>query len=337
MTDKKNPLPDALAGESVEGSTFDGLGVRLERYAKARRHQLAIIEHLRSRHKDDPNIQKLVLYLEHCSSYLAFRNYYLVDKVKLVRANFCKKHLICRMCAIRRAARMLRLLLERDEYVMQQNSGLVRYMLTLTVKNGFDLQERYDHLSNSVARLVQLRRQQLKRNTANKGEFTSLAGGVGSYEFTFSETHGWHPHVHFVVYKDGSKGINKNKLISEWLKATSDSYIIDVRPITEKEKGFIEVIKYSLKFSDLSMENLINAYQVLTSRRLVRSFGCMYGVQTEGSYLDDIKDLEDQPYIDMIYRYMEKRGYRLTEIREYDSLNEELKAHGKAATLPCHS
>lgn len=45
--------------------------------------------------------------LENCSNYLLFRHYHTVDQVRLHSANFCKKHLLCPMCAIRRGAKML--------------------------------------------------------------------------------------------------------------------------------------------------------------------------------------------------------------------------------------
>ena len=42
-----------------------------------------------------------------CGDYLLFRHFFTVDKVKLHAAQFCKAHLLCPLCAIRRGAKAL--------------------------------------------------------------------------------------------------------------------------------------------------------------------------------------------------------------------------------------
>ena len=46
--------------------------------------------------------KKLATKLEGCANYLVFKRYLSVDEVRLHAANFCKKHLLCPFCAMRR-------------------------------------------------------------------------------------------------------------------------------------------------------------------------------------------------------------------------------------------
>ena len=66
----------------------------------------------------------------------AIRNYYTVDQIKLVKANYCNKHLLCPICAGVRAARSMKRYLERIHELMDQKRGLKPVLITLTVKNG---------------------------------------------------------------------------------------------------------------------------------------------------------------------------------------------------------
>jgi len=99
---KKNPqTEEALAGDSELGT--DGvaaLPTKLDRYGRA--HQRA----LRMAHyATEKGERKLAAKLEHFGHWLVFRHYYTVDKVRLHAADFCKKHTLCPLCAIRRGAK----------------------------------------------------------------------------------------------------------------------------------------------------------------------------------------------------------------------------------------
>ena len=50
------------------------------------------------------------------------------------------------MCAGIRAARSMNRYIQRIEEIMRQNRKLKPVLITLTVKNGEDLQERFEHL-----------------------------------------------------------------------------------------------------------------------------------------------------------------------------------------------
>ena len=58
------------------------------------------------------------------------------------------------MCAGIRAARSMSRYIQRIEELMRQNRHLKPVLITLTVKNGEDLQERFDHLTRSFKTLL---------------------------------------------------------------------------------------------------------------------------------------------------------------------------------------
>ena len=88
-----------------------------------------------------------------CGDYLLFRHFFTVDKVKLHAAQFCKAHLLCPLCAIRRGAKALAAYLERWEAIRLQRPTLRPFLVTLTVKDGPDLAERFAHLHKAQREL----------------------------------------------------------------------------------------------------------------------------------------------------------------------------------------
>ena len=106
---------------------------------------------------------KAAIKLKECGQFLQFRNYYTVDQIKLVKAHYCNKHLLCPICAGVRAARSMKRYLERIYELMDQKRGLKPVLITLTVKNGEDLEERFEHLTSSFKTLLQRYRDFKKR------------------------------------------------------------------------------------------------------------------------------------------------------------------------------
>ena len=100
--------------------------------------------------------------LKGCGQFLLFRNYYTIDQIKLEKFHVCGQHLLCPMCAGIRAARSMNRYIQRIEEIMRQNRKLKPVLITLTVKNGEDLQERFEHLTGSFKTLLQRYRDFLK-------------------------------------------------------------------------------------------------------------------------------------------------------------------------------
>ncbi|NPW38194.1 protein rep, partial [Pseudomonas aeruginosa] len=76
----------------------------------------------------------------------------------LHNATFCKQHLVCPLCAIRRGAKALGAYLTRWQVIQEERPDLRPYLVTLTVKNGPDLDERQTHLTKSLRKLLDRRR-----------------------------------------------------------------------------------------------------------------------------------------------------------------------------------
>ena len=304
---QKNKTPvnvsDLAAGTFTgvnEADEAELLGERITRYGQAHARSLLMLEHLRD--APSPASTKTAASLASCGNYLHFREYFTVGKVRLHNATFCKQHLVCPLCAIRRGAKGLGAYLTRWQVIQQERPELRPYLLTLTVKNGDDLAERQTHLTKSLRKLMDHRR------NFNAGvprapwtELCKAQGAVYTLELT-NKGNGWHPHCHMIVL--ASSQPSQSDLSSEWHKITGDSMIVDCRPITgDPSESFMEVFKYAVKFSDLTLEDNWHAAQILKGKRLLGSFGLFRGVQIPESLLDE--PLDELPYWDRFYRFIQ--------------------------------
>lgn len=267
---------------------------RVERYGKAKQSALDVAEYMATRKTD----QRIARKVSECGEWLAFRHYYTVDEVRLHGAMLCKKHLLCQLCAIRRGARSLRSYLERWEVIRAEKTSLRPFLVTLTVKDGEDLDERFRHLHSS-------QRELWKRKQRGRGSvLDGVVGAVWSYEVKRGAGSGtWHPHLHMIALAENQP--DAFALSDEWHNITGDSFIVDVRPITD-ESGFVEVFKYAVKFTEQSPEDTVSAWHVLQGKRLIASSGCFRGVKVPEELTDDALDL---PYVTLFYRYLHGAGY----------------------------
>lgn len=301
MNPKENPLSvEGLAAETDQGADDAAvLPGRLDRYSKAHHRAVEMSDYAIAQGE-----VKLAGRLSACGAYLLFRDYYTVGKIRLQAARFCKKHLVCPLCAIRRGAKMVKAYLDRLEVIRASQSGLNAYLVTLTVKDGEDLSERFNHLYRSV--------QKLHKARTGKGQYSEASKAVGavwSYEFKRGTNSGlWHPHVHAVWLCNESP--DAEALSSQWRHITGDSFIVDVRPFYDQEdivSGFLEVFKYALKFSDLPLDDNWEAFCKLSGKRLIASFGAFRGIEVPEDLTDG--ELDDLPYLDMLYRFVQGTGY----------------------------
>lgn len=308
MGKRKTPVEtDALAGDVSTGvDEVSSFGDRIARYSKARTRSVGMLEYLRT--QDSQPAKKAVSGLMDCGDYLHFREYFTVEQIRLHAARFCKQHLICPLCAIRRGSKTLERYLEKWGAIREADSRLRLWLVTLTVKNGDDLGERQDHLTGSLRRLMERRRNyNAGVRGAPRSSLVRALGGVYSLELT-NRGNGWHPHCHMIVA--GHKAIDQAELSQEWHQITGDSMVVDVRRITgDPVDGFLEVFKYAVKFSDLTLADNWHAAQILKGRRLLNSFGLFRGVQVPDKLTDE--PLDDLPYWDRFYRYLEG-AYQLT-------------------------
>lgn len=306
IPEKGNPLnDDCLAAESNQGADdASGLPSRLDRYSQAHHRALLMADYARV----SANDVKLARLMEQCGQYLLFRHFYRVGKMRLHAAKFCNKHLLCPLCAIRRGAKQVQAYLARLEVIRAQNPGLCLSLVTLTVKNGPDLAERFKHLTQSFRKMQHARRAYVQ----GRGPYVEIAkfeGAVGSYEFKRGKnSEEWHPHVHMVVLH--REPIDARRLSLDWLKYSADSMVVDVTPFDEDQDpvtGFLEVFKYALKFSDLPLMDNWEGFKTLSGKRLVFSFGLFWGVDVPEELTDE--DLENEPFIELLFRFAKGSGY----------------------------
>lgn len=319
---RAGPLPDPteLGGAGIEDGAkvgFASLPARLDRYGYARHRALEVLAYGR----DPSNIKlgsqrkaamgSVLGRLERCGSYLEFWHYHTVDEVKLTRAEFCKQHLLCQLCAVRRGSTYMAGYLPKFEQLMREQPSLKPVLVTLTVKNGPDLVERVEHLMKAYRTLCE-RRRAVRKGNRGATEWGKVAGAVGAIELTRSAS-GWHPHLHAIVMLDS--WIDQKALSDEWRSITGDSFIVGLTAFDKRKhpaEVFAEVFKYAVKFSDLVVADTWEAYRALAGARLVHSLGCFRGVVVDDNLLD--QPLENLPYVKYLYRFIAGSGYNVVSV-----------------------
>lgn len=299
---RENPEQVELDGVS-EG--IEALPGKVNRYGKAKKTALDVAEYIGA----TPDLQRLTPQLQRlqtCGDYLLFRHFYTVDQVKLHAASLCDLHLLCPLCAIRRGAKALKAYLDRWEVIRAEKTALRPFLVTLTVKDGPDLLERFKHLHKA-------QRELWKRKQRGRGSvLDGVEGAVWSYEVKRGSGSGmWHPHLHMIALAEHQP--DQEELAAEWHNITGDSFVVDVRPISPDDpvSGFIEVFKYAVKFSSQEPADTVAAFLALRAKRLLGSAGCFRAVEIPESLLDDHEALEGLPYVDLLYRYA-SGGYSLS-------------------------
>jgi hypothetical protein len=180
---------------------------------------------------------------------------------------------------------------------------------TITVKNGPNISERYNHVMGGFKRL------QMKRKNARKGLTKCLRqyiiGGLFSCEIKFTSRGLWHPHLHgmeivpkwFDTYKYDTE------LEQDWFKITGDSKITRVKEIrlaTPEElfKSCMEICKYSMKQATMTPSLQYEAYKATHNKQLVRRFGVLRGFKMDENYdkLSPKADLSSSPFQEFLMK-----------------------------------
>jgi hypothetical protein len=300
--------PQQLGGTLETGVSIpSGVVQKVARYGtgKARNREMAAF----ALQLEPRGNRRLAAAMYDCCSFLGLSYYPGSQRSAVSSASTCKKHLLCPVCAILRGGKMLKRYQERIEHIAPQYDF---ELVTLTVKNGSDLWERFQHLKHAFKRLR-------VRGRDGYGSWAPVAGAIWSTEFTRS-AEGWHPHLHIVAAKPkGSEPFRYGKgsaLALDWESVTSDSFIVHAAPINPDPEhlpaALCEVLKYAVKFGDLSLEDNFHAYQTLRGKRLIQSSGCFYGLE-----LPDDAELTDDPLaeasIEYFFRYA-STGYQLINV-----------------------
>ena len=249
-----------------------------------------------------------------CGSWLEFRQYNQTDKTKLHNANFCKQDKLCPACAMRRASKQVQ---KVHEYI-KSNPDLLKkhwYYIVLPVQHTKeeDFATVYNRLRSGLDKIKKNLQKKRSGQKNKKSFFSKFEGVFYSIEITKSKN-GWNIHANLMaltstkingIYKKGKTFVH-DEIMQEWAKFTdNNSYIHSINEIdmsTDETliKNLLEIFKYSLKFQDLSHEDLKEVYIKTYKKRLLGGFGSLYGIKVD----TDMKEEElNEEYLEIIYRF----------------------------------
>ena len=261
--------------------------------------------------------------LSDCGSWLEWNYYPKSDKVKLQKGNFCKKDKLCPACAVRRAYKQQVKFLKGFE-VDGDLSDYDWYYIVIPVKHS--IEDSFMTVFNKIVDIRSKIMQSMRDKKRSKGNnfWSVFTGGMSSIETTKTKN-GWNVHINLLINAPrgsrikiktitnsrGQKSRQSPDLV-KFLQKTADSKMHNIQKLdfTEKEKiqeACVEVLKYSLKFSTLSDEDLIYIYLKTYRKRLFTTFGNLRGLDLENTPLEgDIINGED--FFRIIFRRV-KHGY----------------------------
>lgn len=319
MTPPPEPEKESADSMAVEigADGIEALPRRVHRYEDAKSRALDVAEYIRAGGSCKGAAARIEVVrlrdvgeaVARCGDWLAFRHYFTVDQVRLHGAVLCRKHLLCPLCAIRRGAKALKAYLDRWEVIRAEKPALRPFLVTLTVRDGESLRERFDHLHRSQRELW------MRKHRGQRSSLRGVEGAVWSYEVKRGTGSGqWHPHLHMIALAEAMP--DQVQLRAEWQAITGDSFIVDVRLIEQADAaaGFLEVFKYAVKFSDMEPADTVDAFLTLRGKRLIASAGVFRGVVVPEQLTDE--PLEELPFVTLFYRYVAGR-FRLDDSRGY--------------------
>ena len=298
----------------------------LKDLAKVKRKQAPLWEHLGK--VEHPAFFKI----RACGAYLELREWLDHEgKCTVQTANFCKNHVMCNMCAIRRSARLCQAYEAKALQVLgdPKTAHLMPVMITLTIKNRDDLDDAFNHLKHSFTKLLKRSNNQKSRKVKPPvmDELTKSAGGVYAFEIKKGRAGQWHPHIHFFALLEDY--IDQEKLSNEWLDITGDSFVVGVTACKNGIlKGMIEVLKYTTKFSEMKPHEIVEISNMSRNRILCAPVGILRGIKVKPM---DQDDQLDGAYIDYIAHFLyRKNGYKLKLKAEVHETVEEIMSRHHA-------
>ncbi len=267
---------------------------------------------------------ELAAKLSACGRYLAFNQYLASGQIKLACGNFCNLHMLCPCCAAARSRRLLARWLPLVFNPGNQNK-VKHYLCTLSwpppAKSLAMAAEPGDDLRVNLA-VGQIAWRKLWKRRTNRlsGPLADVLGAILATEVTRGPSGNWHPHFHVLVTMPENKRISASDLRQEWSKLTGGRQL-RLDPL-RLPSDVVEVFKYVVKPADLGKGGKLDSagvmtrfeiWQALKGARLVRGFGCYYGVQDEDlTQPEDVQ--ETAAYIELVFKWMDKT-YSLVSTR----------------------
>jgi hypothetical protein len=312
--DEKSALVEEESKRGIEQ-----LPARLQRYAAARSRTLEQVAYLReflpdpftSKRGEGAELRHLANELEECGRYLGFKHFFTINELRLHVAHFCQKDKLCGLCQIRRASKILRLYAEKFSQLLFADPSLIGCMVTPTVRDGPDLGERLRHLLTSHSKCINARKH--VQHGYGSTQWARAVAGVSRVEIKRGSGSGqWHPHIHSAWLCHQLP--DEDELRREWERVTGDSHQVKVSPLKFSELGLpptpenvaadlVECLKYSVKLSEMNVEDAFFVHDNTRGVKLLRPFGLLHGLKVPKDLLDDPLSESDLPYVEIFFRY----------------------------------
>lgn len=297
---------------------------------------------------DDDKYQKFKQSLMDCGSWLVFNYYYRKKDIKLDKANFCKKDKLCVGCAVRRAYKQQNKFIEalNIKKELMKNDW---YYIVIPVKH-----TRQETLQDVYKKIMKVRRAitkaiRDKKNGRKSGIWGTFEGGLGSIETT-KTLNGWNVHLNLLVNARNGSNLQlkevrnkkgqvsfQNEQIRQFLLNQVESQMHNINKIdfsneNEIRKNLLEVLKYSLKFSSLDLQDLLEVAIEFYKKRLFFTFGNIRGIKLENVELEG-DDVLDDEFIRLIFQRVNE-SYKLHQVEMPDKIREKLSNKIKSVIEP---
>lgn len=249
--------------------------------------------------------------VENCGAFLLYRHYFTVGEWRLAGAVTCCWSLLCPFCASLRASKQVRKVVPKVMAVVKRD-GVVPYLLTLTIRSEPSVPEMFKRLAGFWSRVVAARREALAGKRVGS-VWCEFQGGVVSFETKRGSGSGlWHCHLHAVIV--GRPGLKSGDVQDAWSAIVGYRAQADLRQLNAvDERGEVEsaealfgdlqeVFKYAVKCGEMAPADTFEAFRGLRSKRLIRAFGSLFGVDLDPDLVDDVASLGNLPYRLLGYR-----------------------------------
>ena len=304
-----------------------------------------LAEFLRTEIAQSPESVKRASKLDSCGAWSSWVEFFTEGEFRLEAAQFCQQPLLCAFCAAGRALRQSLAAADRVAFLLSENSHLRPYLLTLTVRADGNLERQRRKLLDAWKRITQARRDAAHGRSSSV--WSEFEGGILACEAkraTGERGKGkWHFHAHAVVLgRDGlvdpdtgifhrsgetewSSGYASGPMAQAWSDLLGYDANSDLRPLSSSGScdrrliadDLMEVFKYALKLNDLSFDDQWQAFQTLKGQRLVRRFGCLWGLKLPEQFADDLSPFLGIPFTRYFFRWLD--GFQLDHSATHDS------------------
>ena len=215
--------------------------------------------------------------LEACGSLIFLRNWPETGETRVMAANFCRLALLCSSCAAARAAKLIAEYEPKIQELMTEDPRLRAALVSLTVANDHDLEERVNHLKLASKRMYAATRKARSNPSKNSAiEWSKVIGSIRSLEIT-KGLGGWHPHFH--IFCLANEEISEFHLSAEWEHFCGDSHLVHVK--TREDLKLWNVLSYTTKLSEMEPAEIWEAYNLLGGCRFVDPQGKLRGLKIE--------------------------------------------------------